>query len=540
MAQEQGRRRATTDVAPVQLRAFLITDVRGYTRFTSEQGNEAATELAKQFAAVVRSAVSEHGGELLELRGDEAMCVFPLALQALRASIEVQRRLRTESDDGPPLPLGVGIGIDVGEAVPVNGGYRGAALNVASRLCSLARPGQVLASDTAVRLAGGLAGVRYDRRRPVKLKGLAEPVRMVEVVPETPLPPLPSPSGKRSTRRHRLILLAAAALVVGTAIAVALVYSGRGNPRPPQSAVQPVTEGIYRIDPQRRRLTAAIPLPVGRVSPTLSYAFGYVWANLETGEARIDPKTNAVKRFNTGGWSYVRCGSRLCAAGGTIGTNDVMFLDPSDPDQEIEAIRGQPFDPQERQAGFYVATGFGSIWVRESGAPGCCTGRVFWRIDFKTHRVVGRWRNPDAFAVSEREGVWVIYGERLFRIDPATNKLSRVDGVGRAWTLAVGNGAVWVGDFAATTIRELNPDTGAVIWRHRVPIHIQRIIAGGGNAWLEDVDGHALVRVSALSHAISPSLKTPFRPGTMAISPDALWVRFPQSSDPYLNGDARL
>src|ERR671935_3100486 len=123
MAQEQGRRRAMTDVAPVQLRAFLITDVRGYTRFTSEQGNEAATELAKQFAAVVRGAVSEHGGELLELRGDEAMCVFPLALQALRASIEVQRRLRTESDDGPPLPLGVGIGIDVGEAVPVNGGF---------------------------------------------------------------------------------------------------------------------------------------------------------------------------------------------------------------------------------------------------------------------------------------------------------------------------------------------------------------------------------------------------------------------------------
>ena len=34
-------------------------------------------------------------GELLELRGDEALCVFSSARQALRAAVEVQRRLRT-------------------------------------------------------------------------------------------------------------------------------------------------------------------------------------------------------------------------------------------------------------------------------------------------------------------------------------------------------------------------------------------------------------------------------------------------------------
>src|ERR671935_1490921 len=249
MAQEQGRRRAMTDVAPVQLRAFLITDVRGYTRFTSEQGNEAATELAKQFAAVVRSAVSEHGGELLELRGDEAMCVFPLALQALRASVEVQRRLRTESDDGPPLPLGVGIGIDVGEAVLLDGGYRGAALNVAARLCALAGPGQILATDIATRLAGGLGGVRYAARRPVKLKGLAEPVRVTEVAPETPLPPLP-PSPRRGPEGRRRLIASGvvAALLAATAIPIVVALRGGGSPPPSKAASRPVTQGIWRID----------------------------------------------------------------------------------------------------------------------------------------------------------------------------------------------------------------------------------------------------------------------------------------------------
>ena len=46
----------------------------------------------------------------------------------------------------PTLPLAVGIGLDAGEAVPVDDGYRGGALNLAARLCSLAGPGEVLAS----------------------------------------------------------------------------------------------------------------------------------------------------------------------------------------------------------------------------------------------------------------------------------------------------------------------------------------------------------------------------------------------------------
>jgi class 3 adenylate cyclase len=138
----------------IELRAFLIADLRGYTRFTNEQGNEAATELAARFASIVRDVVAEHDRALLELRGDEAMCVFPLALDALRASVDVQSRLRSPSDSQDPLPLGVGIGIDVGEAVPMGEGYRGAPLNVAARLCAVARPGQILATETAVRLAG--------------------------------------------------------------------------------------------------------------------------------------------------------------------------------------------------------------------------------------------------------------------------------------------------------------------------------------------------------------------------------------------------
>ncbi len=83
-----------------------------------------------------------------------------------------------------PFALPVGIGLDAGEAIPVEGGYRGAALNLAARLCGLAGPGEVLASDAVVHLAGKMEGLVYTERGQVQLKGLAEPVRVVQVVPD--------------------------------------------------------------------------------------------------------------------------------------------------------------------------------------------------------------------------------------------------------------------------------------------------------------------------------------------------------------------
>jgi class 3 adenylate cyclase len=79
---------------------------------------------------------------VLELRGDEALVVFGSPRSAIRGAVALQKRFVEETIEDPSLPLTVGIGLDAGEAVPVEGGYRGGALNVAARLCSLARAGE--------------------------------------------------------------------------------------------------------------------------------------------------------------------------------------------------------------------------------------------------------------------------------------------------------------------------------------------------------------------------------------------------------------
>jgi class 3 adenylate cyclase len=176
--------------APANL-TFLIADVRGYTRFTRERGNVEAARLARTFAALARDAVEARSGRVIELRGDEALAVFESPSQAVRAAGELVAACGEESEADPTLPLRVGVGIDSGEAVPVEGGFRGAALNTAARLCSRAVGGQVLVTAEVAESARD-AAMRFRPAGTVELKGFDSPVDLVEVVTdESPLPAVP-------------------------------------------------------------------------------------------------------------------------------------------------------------------------------------------------------------------------------------------------------------------------------------------------------------------------------------------------------------
>lgn len=157
---------------------FLIADVRGYTQFTLDHGDEAAARLATRFAQVVEDTVTAREGRLIELRGDEALVIFSSPRQALSAAVDLQSRL---DDEGEAFPLGIGIGLDAGEAISVGDGYRGTALNLAARLCSRAEAGEVLASEGVIHLARKVDGLLYTEREMVSLKGFAEPVKVIAV-----------------------------------------------------------------------------------------------------------------------------------------------------------------------------------------------------------------------------------------------------------------------------------------------------------------------------------------------------------------------
>jgi DNA-binding NarL/FixJ family response regulator/class 3 adenylate cyclase len=166
------------------IRIFLIADVRGYTSFTEEFGDEAAAALAGRFSNITRGVAAAAGGSVVEFRGDEALLEFDSARQAIGAAVDLQRGLADATDADGSLPLPAGVGLDVGEAVPLEGGYRGGALNLAARLCGMAGAGEILASNEVIHLAGAVPGVAYEERGSLRFKNLSQPVRVIRVVPD--------------------------------------------------------------------------------------------------------------------------------------------------------------------------------------------------------------------------------------------------------------------------------------------------------------------------------------------------------------------
>jgi hypothetical protein len=179
----------------------------------------------------VRDGVEIRGGQLIEIRGDEALAVFDSARQAIRAAMDLQRWFAEHTDADPDLPLRVGIGIDSGEAALLDdGSFRGAALNVAARLCALARGGEVIVSEGTSRVAGRIPGVRYVDRGRAHLKGIAGTVNLIRAAPEEEQKEQSQTSILFFGGQRRLGWpIAVAVVLIAAATAAAVVYLTSGN-----------------------------------------------------------------------------------------------------------------------------------------------------------------------------------------------------------------------------------------------------------------------------------------------------------------------
>jgi class 3 adenylate cyclase len=487
----------------MHLRTFLIADVRGYTRFTQEHGDEAASALAAWFAGIVRGVMPEFGGELLELRGDEALCVFGSARQALRASVALQRRLRVAGDAERVFPLGVGIGLDAGEAVPTEGGYRGQALNIASRVCAQARPGQILASETVVSLSSRVDGVRFGERRLLRAKGIAEPIRVVEVTSDQPLPPLPILPRQQSSPRSRRRVGAAAVVVAAIAAGaiVLLTGSGRGG----QAAVRIRANSIVVLDPATKQIVRDVPLD--SAPGALVAAGNAIWAAEESTSSveRIDLATLRRRSVGVGidPAAMAADSSDMWVYDGAANTVVLVDLSLRSAPQPIhplppcgtEMIASLPRPHVCFQGG--IAFGDGSVWIGRThrGASGATNPGSVWRINPSNDRREGPVisRLPSDQLIFGGGALWAYgaYGFKAARIDPVTLRVHSfpIKSINAVYTqpgLTYGFGYTWLvspnGDtFAANSsgvYRTIPVSAGA-----------GAVAAGANSVWVTSLNG---------------------------------------------------
>jgi ABC-type transport system substrate-binding protein/class 3 adenylate cyclase len=511
-------------ISPTELRTFLIADVRGYTRFTKEQGDEAASDLAASFAEIVRSTVPEFAGELLELRGDEALCVFGSARQALRAAVDLQRRLRTpSSDDGTVFPVGVGVGLDAGEAVPTEGGYRGGALNLAARLCSVAAPGQVLASEGIVHLAQRVDGVRYSTVRSRRFKGIEAPVRLVEVISETPLPAVPvAPAPKRRRRSTALIVAAVAfAVAAASAIGVIVVRGGDG------SSVGLASNAFSLVASDGH---ATVPLRLDESPFGVAVSGKVAWLPRYSQDAVL-----AVDTASSQGQSIpVGDGPDAVAVGsGSVWVANAGDGTVSEVSPTARRAVGHPIYVGNGPSG--IAVGEGAVWVALS-----VDGAVA-KIDPDTGHVVDTFSvgtNPTRVAVGFGK-VWVTNESvgTVTPIDPATDTTASPIAVGHGPNgIAIGAHAVWVTNSLDGSVSRIDPGTLVVATFPTKGEDTQGVAVIGDTVWVAARRSAKIVRLDATTGQIRSNLAVGANPQDVAAVGDGAAITTTTSPTEHRGG----
>jgi adenylate cyclase len=160
--------------------AMCFLDLSGYTRLTEERGDHAAAEMALTFSRLVHRSAHEHSGRVVKWLGDGVMLYFEEPAEAVTGALEMAERVPAAG-----LPE-AHVGVDAGPVIIQDGDFFGSTVNVAARIATYARAGEVLASERAVAAAGTLpGGIRSSEIGPVELKGLTRPVglRRIERAP---------------------------------------------------------------------------------------------------------------------------------------------------------------------------------------------------------------------------------------------------------------------------------------------------------------------------------------------------------------------
>lgn len=155
--------------------AVAFVDVRGSTALYETLGDRRGRELTSAALAVFTRNVELQGGTVVKLLGDGAMVTLPSAEASLLAAIAAQ-----EAQSGKQV--GIGIGIQFGTVLLEQGDVFGDAVNVAARLCSLAKAGEILTTADTVRHLPMMLRALTRHFDTATVKGRREPIAIHQVL----------------------------------------------------------------------------------------------------------------------------------------------------------------------------------------------------------------------------------------------------------------------------------------------------------------------------------------------------------------------
>ncbi|HEU0235625.1 MAG TPA: adenylate/guanylate cyclase domain-containing protein [Candidatus Limnocylindrales bacterium] len=154
---------------------IVFTDIVDSTAAAVRLGDRTWGDLLAAFEGQAADIVARFRGRVVKTTGDGTLATFDGAARALRCALALR-------DAATGLEVTIRLAVHTGEVEPAGDDIRGLAIHEASRMLSIAGPGEILVSATTATLAGD-DRLGLEDRGEHELRGLPGPRRLFALPP---------------------------------------------------------------------------------------------------------------------------------------------------------------------------------------------------------------------------------------------------------------------------------------------------------------------------------------------------------------------
>ena len=125
----------------------LFADIAGSTRIYELIGDQLAEQLISTTLEQLSSIIVKNNGDIIKSIGDELMCRFPCADDAITAAKTMHEFLANKPAPSRDYKLAIRVGAHHGQVIESHGDIFGDSVNIAARVTALARAGKTLITE---------------------------------------------------------------------------------------------------------------------------------------------------------------------------------------------------------------------------------------------------------------------------------------------------------------------------------------------------------------------------------------------------------
>jgi formylglycine-generating enzyme required for sulfatase activity/class 3 adenylate cyclase len=270
---------------PRRLAAIVAGDIAGYSRLMQIDEDGTHGRVKRIERDLIEPSIVEHHGKLVKTTGDGFLAIFDSPVEAVRCGIVIQQNMIGRNASLPKHHwIEYRIGVNLGDVIIEADDVYGDGVNIATRLESIAEPGEVYISGGIYEQIKHKLVCGYESLGDRKVKNITDAVRVYRVLPDA--------AAHNRTRKRRetvlIFLLSLTLLIIAGSILWYLLWqpstrvadrapapaSSQTQPKPAatQAAPQPQTApsgapATQQAAPNVQPLSPAAPT-APQVSPT--------------------------------------------------------------------------------------------------------------------------------------------------------------------------------------------------------------------------------------------------------------------------------